>query len=254
MVAIISPAKSLQFDQQETIEYTLSRMPSETKELVGVMQEKSTEDLKKLMNISDNLAELNAERFHSFSQRHTEKNAKPCIFTFNGDVYQGLDAGTLTEEEVDYAQDHLRILSGLYGLLRPKDLIQPYRLEMGTKLAFDDYNTLYDFWGDKIAKLLNKDLKAQGDDIIVNLASNEYFNSIKKSSLKARIIDVEFKDFKNGQYKIISFYAKKARGLMSRFIIKNKISNPEDLKMFDYEDYRFDDRSSTDNKLVFLRG
>lgn len=254
MIAVISPAKSLEFEQKEPENYTLPRMPKETRQLVGVLKEKDPEDLKNLMNISDNLAELNAGRFQSFVSRHTSKNSKPCVFSFKGDVYRGLDVESLTEKDLEYAQDHLRILSGLYGLLRPMDLIQPYRLEMGTKLAFDDYQTLYGFWGEKIVKILNKDLKAQGDDILINLASNEYFSSIDKSSLKAQIIDVEFKDFKNGEYKIISFYAKKARGLMSRYLIKNQLKDPEKLKLFDYEGYFYDDKSSTENKLVFLRG
>lgn len=254
MIAVISPAKSLEFDQEQPESYTLPRMTKETRQLVSVLKEKEPEDLKGLMSISDNLAELNAERFRAFKQKHSPANAKPCVLSFNGDVYRGLNAETLTEEDMAFAQKHLRILSGLYGLLRPQDLIQPYRLEMGTKLAFDDYKTLYDFWRDKITRMLNKDIKKQGDNILVNLASNEYFQSINRKSLKARIIDVEFKDFKNDEYKIISFYAKKARGLMARFIIDKRIKDPSQLKMFDYEGYLYDDRSSKDDNLVFLRG
>jgi len=254
MIAVISPAKSLEFEEKKPENYSLPRMTKETKTLVNVLQEKEPDDLKDLMSISDNLAELNAERFQAFKQKHNAANSRPCILTFNGEVYRGLNAVTLSEEDLEFAQNHLRVLSGLYGVLRPKDLIQPYRLEMGTKLGFDDYRTLYEFWGDKISKMLKNDLKSQGDNIIVNLASNEYFSSVNRKKLKARIIDVEFKDFKNGEYKIISVFAKKARGLMSRFIIDKRISDPEKLKLFEIEGYSFDANSSEENKLVFIRG
>jgi cytoplasmic iron level regulating protein YaaA (DUF328/UPF0246 family) len=167
-----------------------------------------------------------------------------------------LEAEDFTHEEHDYAQQHIRILSGLYGLLRPLDLIQPYRLEMGTKLETDKGNNLYEFWGDKITKVLQKDIKSQGDNILINLASNEYFKSVNKKELKKdfEVIDIEFKDFKNGKYKIISFFAKKARGLMSRFIVKNQIEKVEDLKGFDLDGYSFDAQDSSESKLAFKRG
>lgn len=215
---------------------------------------KSLEDIQELMSISDNLAELNVSRYHSYKPTHSTSNSKPSVLAFQGDVYQGLKAETFDESKMDFAQKHFRILSGLYGLLRPLDLIQPYRLEMGTKLAFDDYNTLYAYWGDKILKTLQKDLKAQGDDIIVNLASVEYFKSVDRKQMNAQVIDVEFKDFKSEKYKIVSFYAKKARGLMSRFMIENRINAVDDLKAFDYEGYYLDDKESSEKKLAFKRG
>ena len=254
MIAVVSPAKSLDFENKYSVKPTTPRLLECTKELIEVLRKKSPEEVKELMSISDNLAELNVHRYRSFELDHTEENAKPSVLAFQGDVYQGLKAETFDEEKLAFAQKHFRILSGLYGLLRPLDLIQPYRLEMGTRLAFDDYNTLYQYWDYKIMNLLIEDLKAQGDDIIVNLASVEYFKSIDKKKLPARVIDVEFKDFKNGQYKIISFYAKKARGLMSRYMIQNEITNPEDLRGFDYDGYYFDEQASSENMLAFKRG
>lgn len=254
MIAVVSPAKSLDFENKYSVKPTTPRLLECTKELIEVLRKKSPEEVKELMSISDNLAELNVHRYRSFELDHTEENAKPSVLAFQGDVYQGLKAETFDEEKLAFAQKHFRILSGLYGLLRPLDLIQPYRLEMGTRLAFDDYNTLYQYWDNKILNLLIEDLKAQGDDIIVNLASVEYFKSIDKKKLPARVIDVEFKDFKNGQYKIISFYAKKARGLMSRYMIQNEITNPEDLRGFDYDGYYFDEQASSENMLAFKRG
>lgn len=254
MIAILSPAKTLDFEKEVSAEYTLSRLPSQTRELVHTLQKKNSDDLKELMDISDNIADLNVERFQNFKERHTTTNAKQNIFAFKGDVYQGLDAESLSEDDLKYAQQHVRILSGLYGLLRPLDIIQPYRLEMGTQLKVNGSGNLYEYWDDAITKLLNKDLKDQGDDILVNLASNEYFRSIQKKKLKARIVEVEFKDFKNGEYKIISFWAKKARGMMARYIIQNRISTVEDLKGFDYDGYSCDHDSSTEDRLVFLRG
>jgi len=254
MIAVVSPAKTLDFESPAKGQPTQPRLLKLTNELIEVLRKKSPDDLKDLMSISDNLAELNANRYQTFTKSHNDKNAKPSIFAFQGDVYQGLQADSFGEAELSFAQRHFRILSGLYGLLRPMDLIQPYRLEMGTKLAFDDHKTLYEFWDDKILKLLLKDLKAQGDDVIVNLASNEYFKSVDKKGIKARIVDIEFKEFKNGEYKIISFFAKKARGLMSRYIIQNKLHEVEDLKNFSYEDYYFDEKGSSDDLLAFKRG
>ena len=254
MIAVVSPAKSLDFETTHNVKPTKPRLLDCTNELIDVLRKKSPEEVKELMSISDNLAVLNVNRYQNFEEKHSSRNAKPSVFAFQGDVYQGLKAETFDQDKLEFAQKHFRILSGLYGLLRPLDLIQPYRLEMGTRLAFDDYNTLYQYWDDKILKLLLKDLKAQGDDIIVNLASVEYFKSIDKKNVPARIIDVEFKDFKNGKYKIVSFYAKKARGLMSRYIIENEIRNPDDLRGFDYEDYYFDEDASSENMLAFKRG
>lgn len=254
MIALISPAKSLDFENKLDIEYTLPRFPKETKELISVLKEKKPEDIQSLMSLSENLAQLNVERYNGFKSTHNIKNSKTSLHAFKGDVYLGLEAETLDEKGLAFAQEHLRILSGLYGLLRPLDLIQPYRLEMGTKLAFDDYKNLYNFWEDKIVKLLLKDLKAQGDNTILNLASNEYFKSVNRKPLKATVIDTEFKDFKNGQYKIISFFAKRARGLMARYIIDHQINDLESLKGFNYDGYYFDPKESTETKLAFKRG
>ena len=254
MIAIISPAKRLDFKTKVDKKYSNVRFNDETRELIEVLRKKSAEEVQSMMNLSDRLANLNLERYHNFNTDQLSENAKQAVFAFHGDVYQGLEAETLNEDELDYAQNHLRILSGLYGLLRPLDLIQPYRLEMGTKFDINGHSSLYSFWGDKIAKLLQKDLDDQQDNLLLNLASNEYYKAVNEDSLNARIIDVEFKDFKNGKYKIISFYAKKARGLMARFMIKNKITKVDELKGFDYGGYEFDDKESTENKLAFKRG
>lgn len=253
MIAVVSPAKNLDFKTPYNATPTQPRLMECTRELIDVLRKKSVDEVKDLMSISKQLAGLNVHRYKEFDFEHHTDNSKPAALAFNGDVYQGLKAETFDEKKMDFAQKHFRILSGLYGLLRPLDLIQPYRLEMGTKLTFDDYQTLYDYWDEKILNLLLDDLKAQGDDIILNLASNEYFKSVDKKNVPARILNVEFKDLKNGKYKIISFYAKKARGLMSRFMIENQITDPGDLRAFDYEGYYFDESASEENKLAFKR-
>lgn len=254
MIAVISPAKTLDLEPGNFEPFTKPRFPKETKALVEVMKTKAPDQLKSLMSISDDLANLNFDRYQKFSSRYTAKNSKPSIHTFKGDVYIGLEVDKFSQEDIDFAQGHLRILSGLYGLLRPMDLIQPYRLEMGTRLAFDDYKTLYGFWDNKIVDLLNKDLKKQGDNVLVNLASNEYFKSVNLSNLKGRMIDVQFKDFSSGKYKVVSFFAKKARGMMSKFMIQNRLTNPEDLLGFSDEGYSIDTNESTQDSLVFKRG
>ncbi len=254
MLLVISPAKTLDFETPCSAEASYPRFRKETMELIGVLKEKTQEEIQQLMDISENLAELNVSRYNKFRAAKHPKIAKQSVYAFKGDVYIGLEAEELDDEEILYAQEHLRILSGLYGLLRPLDIIQPYRLEMGTRLAFDDYTTLYNYWADKIAKLVNRDLKNQGDKVLINLASQEYFKAIDRKALKARIVDVEFLDFKNDKYKVISFFAKKARGLMARYIIRNRINDPEELKQFDLEGYYFDEDSSSENKLVFKRG
>lgn len=253
MIAIVSPAKNLDFKSEIHVKGTQPRLMECTNELIDVMRKKSADDLADLMSISKQLAGLNVHRFKHFEADHTDDNSRPSALAFNGDVYQGLRAETFDQQKLDFAQKHFRILSGLYGLLRPLDLIQPYRLEMGTKLAFDDYKTLYQYWGDRILDLLVEDLKAQGDNVLVNLASKEYFTAVHRKEMPMQVIDVEFKDFKNDKYKIVSFYAKKARGLMSRFIIENEISDPSDLRAFDYEGYYFDESASTPAKLAFKR-
>lgn len=253
MIAILSPAKTLDFDTPAAYEKTRARLFTRSRVLLDTLKRKNEHDLKNLMGISENLALLNAERFQQFSIRHTDQNSKQSLFAFQGDVYQGLQASDFSTDEVQWAQDHLRILSGLYGLLRPLDLIQPYRLEMGTPLETGECRNLYEFWGNQIARTLRKDLRAQGDQVLVNLASVEYFKSVDRKSLKARVIDVEFKDNKHGEYKIISFYAKKARGLMARYLVKNRIEQVEQLREFNDEGYSYDPVESTDSFLAFKR-
>ncbi len=253
MIAVISPAKTLDFETQINHERTLPVFQKDALKLIDVLTEKSEKEVQNLMSISEKLATLNVERYHNFTKKKDPVHAKQAMFAFQGDVYQGLEAEKFNKKEVDFAQDHLRILSGLYGVLRPLDLIQPYRLEMGTQLAVNGDKNLYEFWKEKVGKQLKKDLKKQGDNVIINLASVEYFKSVNTKSLKAQIIDVDFKDFKNGEYKVISFYAKKARGLMSKYIIDNQIDSVDNLKGFDYEGYYFDDAASTETTLAFKR-
>jgi cytoplasmic iron level regulating protein YaaA (DUF328/UPF0246 family) len=205
------------------------------------------------MKLSDKLASLNVARYQSWVKEHNEANAKQALLAFKGDVYTGLDAESFDEADYQFAQSHLRILSGLYGLLKPMDLMQPYRLEMGTKLQNDAGKNLYSYWGSTITDRLNEELDSNQAPVVVNLASNEYFKSVQAKGLNARLISPEFKDLKNGQYKIISFYAKKARGLMTRYAIKNRIENPEELKQFDLEGYAFNASMSEGDKWVFTR-
>lgn len=254
MIAIVSPAKTLDFETRVNFDKSLPRFQKRAMELMEVLRKKSTNEVKKLMNISDNLAEINVERYQNFTKKKGPKHAKQAMFAFRGDVYQGLEADKFTEEDIRFAQGHFRMLSGLYGVLRPLDLIQPYRLEMGTRLEVNGSKNLYGFWGGTIAEMLNKDLEAQGDNILVNLASKEYFKAVNTDKLKGKVVEVEFKDFKSGKYKVIAFYAKKARGMMARYMIKNKLKTITGLKGFDYGGYAFDESGSTDNLLAFKRG
>jgi cytoplasmic iron level regulating protein YaaA (DUF328/UPF0246 family) len=254
MLMVISPAKTLDFETPPTTErYTQPQYLDHSQELITQLRELSPAQIGELMHLSDKLSGLNAARFGSWNPAFTPDNAKQALLAFKGDVYTGLQAETLSDNDLDYAQGHLRMLSGLYGLLRPLDLMQPYRLEMGTKLANGRGKDLYAFWGTRISEWLNEALADQGDDVLLNLASNEYFSAVKRPALKARVIDTEFRDFKNGQYKIISFYAKKARGMMSRFVISERIDTPDALKQFDVQGYRFNSERSSPDKLVFLR-
>ena len=254
MLMVISPAKTLDYETAPATErFTQPQYLDHSQALIEQLRELSPAQISELMHVSDKIGGLNAARFGSWTPAFTPANAKQALLAFKGDVYTGLDAQSFAEADFDYAQEHLRMLSGLYGLLRPLDLMQPYRLEMGTKLANARGKDLYAFWGPRISEWLNEALADQGDDILLNLASNEYFSAIKRSVLKARVIDTEFKDLKNGQYKIISFYAKKARGLMSRFVIQERINDPAALKQFDAQGYRFNAQQSSADKLVFLR-
>lgn len=254
MLTVISPAKSLNFDQEHVEMSSKPVFNKETQDLIKVLKQLNTDDIRSLMSLSEDLGKLNYNRFQTFKSRTSEKNSIAAIQAFKGEVYVGFDFDTLDVSKYEFAQSHLSILSGLYGALRPFDLIQPYRLEMGTKLKTDDFKNLYQFWGEKIAKELNKRIKVSGSPYLINLASNEYFKSVDKKVIKSDIIDIEFKDFKNGEYKVLSFFAKKARGLMSRFIMENEINSPEELKNFNTEGYIYDSNSSTDNKYCFLRG
>ncbi|MFK7899628.1 MAG: peroxide stress protein YaaA [Cyclobacteriaceae bacterium] len=254
MIAIVSPAKTLDFEQEVTFSHTETRFQKESLELIQELKKKSVEDIQKLMSVSENIAQLNVERYHNFSPTYSDSNSKQAAFAFKGDVYLGLEAENFTQKDCDFAQNHFRILSGLYGLLRPLDYIQPYRLEMGTKLPIKGGKNLYDFWGDEIVTQLEKDLADQGDNILINLASNEYFKAVKRKSLTAQLINVEFKDFKNDKYKVISFYAKRARGMMAKYIIKNQLSEVEQLQGFTEGGYTYDPQLSTESELIFKRG
>lgn len=254
MLMVISPAKTLDYQTPPvTQRYTQPEHLEHAQDLIAQLRDFTPMQIAKLMHLSDKLASLNAARFGSWTKTFTPQNAKQALLAFKGDVYTGLNAEDFDEDDFDFAQNHLRMLSGLYGVLRPLDLMQPYRLEMGTKLVNPRGNNLYDFWGERISGWLNEALAAQGDEVLLNLASNEYFSAVKRKALNARIIDTEFKDLKNGQYKIISFYAKKARGLMARHVIKQRLNNPEQLKDFNDQGYVYSAEQSTLNKLVFLR-
>lgn len=254
MLLVISPAKTLDYETPPvTPRHTQPEFLDHAQELIQQLRELSPAQIAELMHLSGKLAGLNVARYGSWHPDFTQDNAKQALLAFKGDVYTGLNAEDFSEADFDFAQQHLRMLSGLYGLLRPLDLMQPYRLEMGTKLANARGKDLYAFWGERISGWLNEALAAQGDDILLNLASNEYFSSVKRKALNARVIDTEFKDLKNGQYKIISFYAKKARGLMARYVIKERLQNPEGLKDFNYQGYRYSAEHSRSDSLVFLR-
>ncbi len=254
MLMVISPAKTLDYETPPaTARFTQPQYLDHSQELIEQLRELSPQQIGELMHLSDKLSGLNAARFGSWTPAFTPENAKQALLAFKGDVYTGLNAVDFNEADFDYAQNHLRMLSGLYGLLRPLDLMMPYRLEMGTKLANARGKDLYAFWGTQISEWLNQALAEQGDDVLLNLASNEYFSAVKKTALNARIINTEFKDLKNGQHKIISFYAKKARGMMSRFVIKERINTPEQLKQFDAQGYRYSAEQSKPDLLVFLR-
>lgn len=254
MLLVVSPAKNLDFESPLATEsFTQPELLTESQLLMDKCVTLTPADISSLMSISDKLAGLNAARFGQWSTPFNPENARQAVLAFNGDVYSGLDANSFTKDDFDFAQQHMRILSGLYGLLKPLDLMQAYRLEMGTKLENVRGANLYQFWGEIITDLLNTALAAQGDKVLINLASNEYFKSVKKKALNAEIITPAFKDWKNGQYKMISFYAKKARGLMARYIIQNKLTEVEQLKDFDLAGYQYSAEFSQGNDWVFTR-
>jgi len=254
MLIVVSPAKTLDYDTPpKTKTFTIPDYLDDSAELIHRMREFSALDISELMHVSSKIAELNFDRFEAWNKNFTEKNAKQAVLAFKGDVYTGLDAESFTAKDFQFAQKHFRMLSGLYGLLRPLDLMQPYRLEMGTKLSTDRGKNLYEFWGSKVTEGLNAQLKKIKSDKLINLASNEYFKVVKPKELKGEIITPAFKELKNGDYKMIGVYAKKARGLLSRYIIKNQLSDIEDIKSFDIDGYKFNKKLSRDNNWVFTR-
>ncbi|WP_042846990.1 peroxide stress protein YaaA [Providencia rettgeri] len=254
MLITISPAKTLDYESPlATQQFTQPELLAESQKLINVCRKLTPADIASLMKISDKLAGLNAARFAEWHADFTPDNARQAILAFKGDVYTGMQAESFSQADFEFAQSHLRILSGLYGVLRPLDLMQPYRLEMGIRLKNTRGKDLYEFWGDIITKQLNQALAEQKDQVLVNLASDEYFKSVNTKKLDGEIIKPIFLDEKNGKYKVISFYAKKARGLMSRFIIQNKLTKTDQLSDFNLDGYQFDESRSKGNELVFTR-
>jgi cytoplasmic iron level regulating protein YaaA (DUF328/UPF0246 family) len=257
MLFLLSPAKSLDYETPVPAPVlaraTRPQFVAEAAALIEVLKTQTVSDIAGLMDLSEPLAELNAKRYAAWSSRFTAHNSKPAVLAFNGDVYEGLKATTLSEAELDWAQQHVVILSGLYGVLRPLDRLQPYRLEMGTCLATAEANDLYGYWGDTLASYLNAQQARDKAPVIVNLASQEYFRAARRKVLKARVVDCVFEDWKNGEYKIISFFAKRARGLMARYAIEHKLQQVEPLTGFNAEGYRFDAQDSEPDRLVFRR-
>jgi cytoplasmic iron level regulating protein YaaA (DUF328/UPF0246 family) len=249
MLVVVSPAKKLDMNPATDVEPTRPAFQPEAEELVSVAHRLTVGDLQKLMKISEPLAKLNAERFAEFGTMPQ----KPAALAFAGDTYQGLEADSLEPDEMDWAQEHFRILSGLYGLLRPRDAIEPYRLEMGSRLKTARGKTLYDYWGDRIAKALNAQADAIGTDTLINCASQEYFGAVERDTLNLRVITPVFMEEKAGTPKVVSFYAKKARGAMARFVIQHRLTDPEALKAFDAGGYRYNDEMSDGDSFVFLR-
>ena len=254
MLTVLSPAKTLDYETAPiTQSATLPRFMDQSALLVVDARGLNPDDIRALMGVSEQIAHLNHERFMNWQSESTSDNAKQAVLAFKGDVYTGLQAETLSEDDLDFAQTRLRILSGLYGLLRPLDLMQPYRLEMGLKFTNQRGRNLYEFWGEQLTDTLNADLVSAKTEVLINLASNEYFKAVKPKLLNADIITPQFKDLKNGQYKMISFFAKKARGLMARYIIDNRITEPEALKSFSEAGYYYSDEQSQGDQWVFLR-
>lgn len=254
MKIVVSPAKSL--DQESTLPTQRATQAQFLKEAIKINRKLSRytkKEIANLMNISDKLADLNYTRYQDFQEEHTQANSRPAVYMFAGDVYTGLDAYSISTEKIDLLQNSLRILSGMYGVLRPLDLIQPYRLEMGTKLSIERKNNLYDVWQEKVTQSLQEELVE--DELFINLASNEYFKAVDSKKINSKIISPVFKDFKNGKLKIISFFAKKARGSMARYIIDTNAKSLSDLKGFNYEDYQFSEKyTEKEDEPVFIRG
>jgi cytoplasmic iron level regulating protein YaaA (DUF328/UPF0246 family) len=254
MLIVVSPAKTLDYESPlATEKHTQPDFISQASQLIAVCKKLKPSDIASLMKVSDKIASLNVARFAQWQKTFTTENSRQAILAFKGDVYAGLEAESFSDADFDYAQQHFRMLSGLYGLLKPLDLMQPYRLEMGTKLENKKGSNLYHFWGESITKKINKDMKDNGDELLVNLASNEYFKAVKPKLVKGTVITPVFKDCKNGQYKVISFFAKKARGMMAKYLIQNQVKTVEALKEFDMAGYYFAAEESTATELVFKR-
>lgn len=254
MLFLLSPAKTLDYASQlPDLPHTLPAFLEDSARLIEVLRRKSPQELSSLMDISDTLAGLNAARYEAWSPKFTQRNARQAVLAFDGDVYDGLQARTLTPSDLDWAQQHLRMLSGLYGVLRPLDWMQPYRLEMGTALKVGDAANLYQYWGGRIAEHLNATLAADKTPVVINLASQEYFKAVDRKVLKARVIDCVFEEWKPGGWKIVSFSAKKARGLMARYAIMKRAETPRKLEGFNLEGYALDPAASQADRLVFRR-
>ncbi len=254
MLIIISPAKTLDYNSPiKTKVFTQPEHLDDSEKLIHCLRQLSSRNIGELMNVSTNIADLNFDRYKTWNKMFTEENARQALLAFKGDVYTGLNIDSFNSKDFGFAQKHLRILSGLYGLLRPLDLMQPYRLEMSTKLVTERGKNLYEFWGSIITKGLNTQLQKTQSDYLINLASNEYSKAVKFKELNASVITPVFKDYKDGKYKIIGIYAKKARGMLSRYIIKHRLTAPEDIKTFNDENYTFDKNLSQGNLWVFSR-
>ncbi len=254
MLFLLSPAKTLDYESPlPELPHTLPRFVEQSQELIGRLRTQSPQEIAKLMDLSDKLAALNVARYEAWTPRFSAKNSRQALLAFDGDVYEGLDARSLKPADLEWAQSHLAILSGLYGVLRPLDWMQPYRLEMGTSLAVGKARNLYQFWGSRIAESLNEQLAQDKTPVVVNLASQEYFKAVDAKALKARVIECVFEDFSGGKFKVVSFFAKKARGLMARYAITRRITQPRKLEDFDLEGYAYDAAASDPDRLVFRR-
>ncbi|MEZ5059180.1 MAG: peroxide stress protein YaaA [Saprospiraceae bacterium] len=253
MIILLSPAKTLDFSETPIDQYSTPRFLKESKRLVNTLKKKSAGDIQQLMGVSEKIANLNVDRYKKFKIPFTPDNSKPSILAFKGDVYIGLEAEKFDEQDLEYAQEHIRILSGLYGVLKPLDLMQPYRLEMGTSLETGKNKNLYEFWGNKLTKTLNEDLKDLEGETFLNLASNEYFKAVQTKKLKGRLLNIDFKENRDGELKFISFNAKKARGRMAHLVVKERIENPVALKELVVDDYVYAPEHSDENNWMFVK-
>jgi cytoplasmic iron level regulating protein YaaA (DUF328/UPF0246 family) len=253
MIILLSPAKTLDFSEKVVEDYSTPRFLKESKRLVNTLKKKSAGDLQQLMGVSEKIANLNVERYKKFTMPFTPDNSKPSILAFKGDVYIGLEANEFDQDDLSFAQEHIRILSGLYGVLKPLDLMQPYRLEMGTSLETGKNKNLYEFWGNKLTKTLNEDLQDTEGEVFLNLASNEYFKAVDTKKLKGRLLNIDFKENRDGKLKFISFNAKKARGRMAHLAVKERIQDPEQLKELVVDDYIYSPEHSDENNWMFIK-